>query len=219
MKQFKFKTKESKERHRLASSKGGATLRKKCKDKYEQNPHICPVCKKHLPYEKRMYQFCSHHCAITYNNKIRNRTNIPVKKYCINCDCEIFVRNKSKYCSHKCQQEFKFKEFIRKWKNGEIDGAKEYGTSKYIRKYLFEKYNNKCAKCEWGEMNPYSKKIPLEVEHIDGNYMNSKEENLTLLCPNCHSLTSTAKGANRGNGRYLRRLRYKKEKEILKMPL
>jgi predicted HNH restriction endonuclease len=68
-------------------------------------------------------------------------------------------------------------------------------------------------------MNPYSKKIPLEVEHIDGNYMNSKEENLTLLCPNCHSLTSTAKGANRGNGRYLRRLRYKKEKENLKMPL
>lgn len=31
--------------------------------------------------------------------------------------------------------------------------------------------------------------------------MNNKEENLLLLCPNCHSLTSTYKGANKGNGR------------------
>lgn len=178
-----------------------------------------PVMRRRNPAQVRILPRAFYFFWFIFKKWIRNRTNIPVKKYCINCDCEIFVRNKSKYCSHKCQQEFKFKEFIRKWKNGEIDGAKEYGTSKYIRKYLFEKYNNKCAKCEWGEMNPYSKKIPLEVEHIDGNYMNSKEENLTLLCPNCHSLTSTAKGANRGNGRYLRRLRYKKEKEILKMPL
>ena len=38
-------------------------------------------------------------------------------------------------------------------------------------------------------------------EHIDGNYMNNKEENLILLCPNCHSLTQTYKGANRNHGR------------------
>ena len=40
-------------------------------------------------------------------------------------------------------------------------------------------------------------------QHIDGNSKNNKEENLTLLCPNCHSLTKTYKGANRGNGRYI----------------
>ena len=38
-------------------------------------------------------------------------------------------------------------------------------------------------------------------EHIDGNYMNNKEENLILLCPSCHSLTQTYKGANRNHGR------------------
>ena len=43
--------------------------------------------------------------------------------------------------------------------------------------------------------------IPLEIEHIDGNYLNNRESNLTLLCPNCHSLTATYKGANQGNGR------------------
>ena len=43
--------------------------------------------------------------------------------------------------------------------------------------------------------------MPLEVEHIDGNYLNNSEENLDLICPNCHSLTATYKGANKGKGR------------------
>ena len=52
-----------------------------------------------------------------------------------------------------------------------------------------------------GEKNIYTNTIPLEIEHIDGNYRNNKEENLIVLCPNCHSLTSTYKGANLNNGR------------------
>lgn len=43
--------------------------------------------------------------------------------------------------------------------------------------------------------------IPLEIDHIDGNSENNSEENLRLICPNCHSLTATYKGANRGKGR------------------
>ena len=46
--------------------------------------------------------------------------------------------------------------------------------------YLLKKYNNKCGRCGWGEKNVYTQSIPLEVEHIDGNYMNNKEENLIL---------------------------------------
>ena len=34
------------------------------------------------------------------------------------------------------------------------------------------------------------KRIPLEIHHIDGDCTNNKMENLQLLCPNCHSLTS-----------------------------
>ena len=76
----------------------------------------------------------------------------------------------------------------------------EYQISSYIKKYIFEKYDNKCALCGWGKIN-----IPLEIEHIDGNYKNNNEENLTLLCPNCHSLTSTYKGANLNHGRSSRK--------------
>jgi hypothetical protein len=43
--------------------------------------------------------------------------------------------------------------------------------------------------------------VPIEVEHIDGDWRNSRVENLTLLCPNCHSLTATYRGLNRGRGR------------------
>jgi 5-methylcytosine-specific restriction endonuclease McrA len=56
-------------------------------------------------------------------------------------------------------------------------------------------------RCGWDEINKYTNKIPLEVEHIDGNWKNNKEENLELICPNCHSLTKTYKGGNRGKGR------------------
>lgn len=77
----------------------------------------------------------------------------------------------------------------------------KYQISNHIRHYLLEKYNYQCAKCGLGKINPFSNIIPLEIEHIDGNYLNNSESNLILLCPNCHSLTSTYKGANRGNGR------------------
>ena len=77
----------------------------------------------------------------------------------------------------------------------------KYQISGHIVHYLKDKYNNKCARCGWHEINPITGKSPLEVEHIDGNYMNNKEENLILLCPNCHSLTPTYKGLNIGKGR------------------
>jgi len=109
----------------------------------------------------------------------------------------------AKFCSPKCSDLYRNEENVRMWKNGEIDGSKCDGkmVSIYVRKYLFEKYNCKCCKCGWSEISKYTGKIPLEVDHIDGNYTNNREDNLRLLCPNCHSLTSTYKALNKGNGR------------------
>ena len=123
---------------------------------------------------------------------------------CRNCNKEI--KNKNKYCSVKCQKEYEYMNFIKKWKEGETSGMRgEYQLSMHIKTYLLEKYNNQCARCGWGETNQYTGKIPLEIEHIDGNYKNNKEENLIVLCPNCHSLTSTYKGANYNHGRKIRK--------------
>lgn len=123
---------------------------------------------------------------------------------CLNCNKKI--NNRFKYCSNKCQKEYQYKTYINDWKNKKENGMRgEYQISSYIKTYLFKKYNNKCARCNWGEINRYTNKIPLEIEHIDGNYKNNSEQNLILLCPNCHSLTSTYKGANLKNGRKLRK--------------
>lgn len=83
----------------------------------------------------------------------------------------------------------------------------------HIKTYLFRKFDNKCARCGWGEVNKYTGNIPLEIEHTDGDYRNNQENNLIVLCPNCHSLTSTYKGANINHGRRGRK-KYTKNVQI-----
>lgn len=65
--------------------------------------------------------------------------------------------------------------------------------------------------CGWGEENPHTHLIPLQIHHIDGDCTNNKEENLQLLCPNCHSLTETFGGRNENSKRVDRRTKYFKE--------
>ena len=110
------------------------------------------------------------------------------------------------YCNNFCQKEYECRKYIDSWKKGLQNGMKgKYQISNHIRRYLLQKYSNRCSRCGWGEVNPYSGLVPLEIEHIDGNYQNNTETNLILLCPNCHSLTSTYKGANLGKGRKARK--------------
>ncbi|MGW4228708.1 HNH endonuclease signature motif containing protein [Streptomyces sp. NPDC004980] len=55
-----------------------------------------------------------------------------------------------------------------------------------------------CARCGTGSVWR-GRPLPLEVDHIDGNWRNNQPQNLRLLCPNCHSTTETYRG--RGKGR------------------
>lgn len=164
-------------------------------------------------------KFCCSSCSTIFNNKNRTiNTNEKISKTlknrikkifsnCIVCDKKT-KKIDSLYCSNSCHMIHRYNIYIDKWKKNEVDGKKGDNVSNYIRKYLFLKYDNKCTKCDWSIKNEFTNNIPLEIEHIDGDSKNNKEENLTLLCPNCHSLTKTYKGANRGNGRYNRRKRY-----------
>jgi 5-methylcytosine-specific restriction endonuclease McrA len=77
-----------------------------------------------------------------------------------------------------------------------------------MKKYLIEKYGEKCMECGWDEKHPITGNVPIELEHIDGNSKNNELKNLKLLCPNCHSLTPTYKALNKGNGRHNRMKRY-----------
>lgn len=129
------------------------------------------------------------------------------KYYCLNCGKDISsARNSAhKYCSIQCQKEYEYKKQVEQYKNdNSIAKSTKWGQLPgFLRRYIFEKYENKCCKCGWSEVNPYTQTLPLEVDHINGNSEDNSEENLQLLCPNCHSLTSTYRGANRGQGRHI----------------
>lgn len=197
---------------------------------YEKNKKKCPYCGKYIPLgdmyfsDYKPLKFCSKSCAASYNNIHNEKINknrkkqlfvdvtigedgvehtVIAKNYCKNCNKEI--KQDKQFCSNECFNEFKYNEYINNWKNGIIDGLSGYNVSKTIRKYLFDKYDNKCAECGWSEINQTTGKIPLEVHHKDGDYTHNTEDNLTLLCPNCHSLTPTYRAINKGNGRKDRR--------------
>lgn len=122
---------------------------------------------------------------------------------CKQCGKEFYPNysSKSLFCSIQCHRNFLYREYIRRWKLGEESGIQsKYDVSNHIRRYLFEKHNCRCQRCEWGEQNMFTGKVPLQIHHIDGNCLNNKEDNLQLLCPNCHSLTETFGSRNRLNG-------------------
>jgi hypothetical protein len=124
-----------------------------------------------------------------------------LRSKCLVCDKET-SRAGYKYCSNTCQFEYQHKLYINGWRAGNIEGLQRLGVvSTHIKRYLREKYNNKCCLCGWAEVNVKTGTVPLVADHIDGNWKNNIEENLRLICPNCDSLSPTYGGANKGNGR------------------
>src|SRR5580700_11321477 len=111
--------------------------------------------------------------------------------------------NVAKYCSVKCQKDDQYRAFVRRWLSGEVSGTTTGldVPSHHIRRYMIEKYGERCEMCGWAERNPGTGRIPIHLDHIDGNARNNGEQNLRLLCPNHHALTETFGNANMGNGR------------------
>ncbi|MCK9576041.1 MAG: HNH endonuclease signature motif containing protein [Candidatus Pacearchaeota archaeon] len=122
---------------------------------------------------------------------------------CINCGKEI---KGNKFCDNKCQAEYFSNMLLQKWL--ELDAYERKITSP-ARRWILSNADNKCSMCGWHEVNEYTNKIPLEIDHIDGNPINNSIDNLRVLCPNCHSLTATYKGANKNSTREYRKKYYK----------
>lgn len=186
---------------RCSAIHAGAIGASKVRKVYPQVP--CERCGGEFEKRDKRRRFCSHSCAANVSNRSRSKTP------CLNGCGKHTGANAKKFCSRKCWHEFKREKTISRWKSGEISGAMtnvEDKISLPVRRHVLENYDYRCAICGWGEVNPYTGKVPVQVHHKDGSPRNHGEENLIVLCPNCHSLTETYGALNKGRGRKKRHL-------------
>ena len=66
-----------------------------------------------------------------------------------------------------------------------------------LKKRLFSEGLKKelCEICSWAQRS-IDGRIPLELDHINGDRRDNRLSNLRILCPNCHSLQPTHRGRN-----------------------
>lgn len=159
------------------------------RNNYETNPKKCKHCNKIIDWNHRRNDFCNSSCFAIHTNcgKITKRSHICK-------ECGKYISYNRKWCSKKCQRVYEFK----------YNREHNYPIGKSaIRGYLLITREHKCEQCNLSKW--FNNLIILEVHHKDGNHNNNSEENLELLCPNCHSLTDNYKSKNKGNGRPHRR--------------
>jgi hypothetical protein len=87
--------------------------------------------------------------------------------------------------------------FVRQRALEEIMVKDSVYTTSMLRKRLISEgiFEHQCMSC--GLDTWMGNKIPLEIDHINGDRQDNRLENLRLLCPNCHALTATYRGKNK----------------------
>lgn len=82
-----------------------------------------------------------------------------------------------------------------------IIGSK-YQTNKLKERLIKQKLKE--YKCEICNLTTWQGvQIPLELNHKNGINNDHRLENLELICPNCHALTDSYRGKNRGKAKNL----------------
>lgn len=154
---------------------------------YNTAPNTCLSCDSPISYKNRLtHKFCSRSCAASQNNLIPKR--IRAQPSCTICNRNV------KEGELLCYSHWHLDKFEK--------GLLIHRES--IKRILIKQFGHICQVCKREEW--MGQKIPIELDHIDGNAANNLPNNLRLICPNCHAQTPTASGRNKGNGRKSRGL-------------
>ena len=139
------------------------------------------------------------------------------KHYCLNCGKELVYSGNGymgKYCSNKCQGEYKHKKVYELIVNGDLSIMRANYSPRKIKDFILEEQNQVCAICGCNQEHN-GKPLVFIVDHIDGNAANNKRDNLRCICPNCDSQLDTYKSKNKNGSRsYYRYHKYDDETKI-----
>lgn len=81
-------------------------------------------------------------------------------------------------------------------KDQQLKDWSEYTKPARAKPHLIKKRGHACETCGRKTWQGYP--IPLELDHINGDRTDNREENWRLNCPNCHALTPTWRGRKNG---------------------
>jgi hypothetical protein len=155
----------------------------------------CVNCNKETANPK----FCSRSCSAAFANKSKPKRKAKLFS-CVFCNkTKPYKKSGILYCSQKCRNDSK----VKLWLDGKDSGytGKAKALKKFIRAYIFKTRGTACSECGWDKKHP-DDGLPLtEIDHKNGNAENCSPDNLRVLCPNCHSMTSTFRARNKNSTR------------------
>lgn len=153
---------------------------------------LCKKCDKKFIPQKGLLNFCSLACRNSrkFSQEAKLKKSIKSRKAWEDGRMDIINFNQVNNCKHKIEKGKLT--WINKYLKEREEGTLHAWDT--IRKYHFIIKNHTCQVCGTQEWN--GDKVPLELHHIDGNINNNGDDNLQVLCPNCHAQTHNFRGRN-----------------------
>ena len=170
-------------------------------------------------------KYCSRTCSTTVNNSMYPKRKVegscevcssPIASFRVRCDehtrgsssgtsvcgyegCLNTKGSWSLTCKD-CYPKRRKDAILDQWLRGEYTGG-VHGLAPSIRDYILLKVDFRCDVCAEQNFHPRDGKTVNQIDHINGNGFDHREENLRVLCPTHHALTDTYGNRNAGNGR------------------
>jgi len=153
---------------------------------------LCKKCDKEFTPQKGLLNFCSLACRNSrkFSAKAKLKKSIKSRKAWEDGKMDMINFKKVNNSKHKIEKGKLT--WINKYLEERESGVLHSWDT--LRKYHFIIQNHTCEVCTTSKWN--GQKIPLELHHINGDLSDNTDENLQVVCPNCHAQTHNFRGKN-----------------------